>query len=220
MAPKKAVRVPGRAVGYIRVSTVDQAREGYSLDAQRKKIEAYCLARGWDLVFVYADEGISAVKARPEYERMVADVLADGISHVVTIKIDRLGRTAVALLNLFDVLESKGVGLVFIDQGIDTSTPAGKLMRTMLVAFAEFERDMISERTRAGMAEAKAQGVHVGRTSTLDPAVRERIEQSYASGVSMNAIAGQLNDEHVPTATGSGRWYASTIKDVLRQANL
>jgi DNA invertase Pin-like site-specific DNA recombinase len=198
------------------VSTADQVETGYSLDAQRQRIAAFCQAKGWELVNVYADEGVSAVKHRPQFEQMVSDVLADGVGHVVALKLDRLGRRASELLTLYDRLERKGVGLAFVVEGIDTSTPTGRLMRTMLAAFAEFERDLISERTKIGMAEAKAQGVRFGRKSELPDEVKARIRKLNAEGVSLNGIAKLLTDEGVPTGQGGQRWYASSVKVVLR----
>lgn len=212
--PRKS-RVPGRAVGYVRVSTEDQAKHGWSLDAQRQRIDGYCQAMNWELAAVYADEGVSAAKDRPEFERMVADVLADGVSHVVALKLDRLGRSAKGILDLYDRLESKGVGLVCIQDGVDTSTPAGRMLRTILAAVAEFERDVISERTKTGMAAAKAGGRRFGKTSTLDRTLVERIKGMHAGGVSLNRIAGTLNEEGVPTGQGGAQWYASSVKVVV-----
>jgi DNA invertase Pin-like site-specific DNA recombinase len=216
--PRKTTKpVPGKAVGYVRVSTTEQASEGHSLGAQRRRIEAYCQARGWDLVKVYADEGMSAAKDRPAFDRMVADVLADGVSHIVSLKLDRLGRRAKDLLDLYDSMESKGVALVCIEDSIDTSTPVGRLMRTVLAAIAEFERDTISERTKIGMTEAVRQGVRMGRPAVLDEDVVGRIVTEYrkGKGMSLSAIARQLNDDGVPTAMGGAKWHASTVRSVL-----
>lgn len=216
MAPRKKtpVRVPGRAVGYIRVSTTDQAETGHSLDAQRRRIEAYCAARGWELAETYADEGKSAMKKRPAFEQMVADVLADGVSHIVAIKLDRLGRSAKQLLDFYDQLESKGVGIVTIDDGIDTSTAIGRMFRTIVAAFAEFERERISERTKDGLAEARAKGVRIGRESTLPEEVRARIVTMHREGAGLSAIARELNEEGVPTGQGGARWYPSSVRAV------
>lgn len=207
--------VPGRAVGYVRVSTLDQAREGWSLPAQRRRIAAYCAAKGWELVETYADEGVSAQAERPEFDRMVAEVLADGVSHVVALKLDRLGRSAVGLLNLYDALERKGLSLVTIEDGIDTSTPMGRFLRTVLAAVAELERDTISERTKIGMAEAKRQGKRMGRPPALDEDTVARIVAEHRGGTSLSAIAAGLNDEGVPTAMGGAKWHASTVRSVL-----
>lgn len=209
------VRIPGRAVGYIRVSTSTQVEEGFSLDAQRRKIEAYCMARGWDLVTTYSDEGISATKRRPGFEQMVIDVLADGVSHVVALKLDRLGRSAVDLLNLYQSLEDKGVALVTIEDSIDTSTAHGRMLRTILAAVSEFERELISERVKIGMAEAKVQGVHLGRRSTLPGEIRARMVSMRAGGQTLTQIAETLNGEKVPTATGAGTWHANTVRRYL-----
>jgi DNA invertase Pin-like site-specific DNA recombinase len=196
------------------VSTEDQAKHGWSLDAQRHRIEGYCQAKEWELVEVYADEGVSAVKDRPAFKRMVEDVLADGVSHVVALKLDRLGRSARGLLELFERLEARGVGLVCIDDSIDTSTPSGKLLRTILAGVAEFERDVISERTKTGMAEARRRGARFGKVSTLDPAVVERIRTDRAAGLSLSAIARSLDAEGIPTGQGGRRWYASTVRAI------
>jgi DNA invertase Pin-like site-specific DNA recombinase len=213
LTPRKP-RTPGRAVGYVRVSTADQADHGFSLEAQRQRIAAYCAARGWELVEVYADEGVSALKDRPEFERMVADVLADGVSHIVTLKLDRLGRSAAQLLNLYERMEKKGVSLVTIEDGIDTSTPVGRLLRTVLAAIAEFERDVISQRTKIGMAEAKAQG-RVMSKGQVGADVRARIVAMRSEGMPLAGIAAMLNADGVPTGQGGKQWYGSSVAAVL-----
>lgn len=214
MAPRRKPRIAGRAVGYVRTST---DRQDNSVEDQRHRIAQYCAARGWDLAGVYVDEGVSGAKAsRPALDRMVADVLADGVSHIVATKLDRLGRSVAHVIDLHDALEAKGVGLVFIDQGIDTSTPAGRLMRNVLASVAEFERDLISERVKAGMAEAKrSKGRRYGKTSQLSGELVDRIGAMRAEGASLAAIARALNGEGCPTGQGGQRWYPSTVKAVL-----
>jgi DNA invertase Pin-like site-specific DNA recombinase len=217
MAPRRTATSAGpKAVGYVRVSTQDQAREGWSLDAQRRRIEAYCVAKGWPLVKVYADEGVSAVKHRPQWEQLRTDVLANGITHVVAMKLDRFGRSAVDLLNTYDVLERKGVALVCVEDSIDTSTPAGRLMRTVLAAVAEFERDVISQRTKDGLAEARAQGKVLGAPVLIADAVERRIRELRAQGMTVRAIAEQLTAEGVPTVKG-GPWNAGSVYRVLQR---
>jgi DNA invertase Pin-like site-specific DNA recombinase len=95
--------------------------------------------------------------------RMIEDVLGDGIQYIVVKRLDRFGRKAGELLTLLDALERKGVAVVSIDDNIDTSTPSGRLLRTILAGVAEFERDLIRERTKAGLAVARAKGKWVGR---------------------------------------------------------
>lgn len=214
---EKVARTPGRAVGYVRVSSADQAENGWSLGAQRERVAAYCAARGWELVDVYGDEGVSALKTRPQFDKMVKDVLADGVSHIVCLKLDRLGRRAVDLLRLYDQMERKGVALVAIEDSIDTSTPVGRLLRTVLAAIAEFERDTISERTKIGLEAARAAGVRLGAERSIPEAVRAHILQLAAEGHGARKIAGVLNAAGVPTAQGGACWYPSTVARVLKQ---
>lgn len=155
-----------RAVGYARLSKGGD-KEHYSIEAQCQAIEAYCRARGWDLVRTYKDDGVSGAVSptdRPEMRRMIEDVLSDGIQYIVVKRLDRFGRKASELLGLLDALERKGVAVVSIDDNIDTSTPSGRLLRTILAGMAEFERDLISERTKAGLAIARQKGKRLGRT--------------------------------------------------------
>jgi DNA invertase Pin-like site-specific DNA recombinase len=153
-----------RAVGYARLSK-EGDREHHSIEAQVQAIRTYCQVRQWDLVEVYVDDGVSgAVRPdeRPEMKRMIEDVLNDGISYIVVKKLDRLGRKAGELLTLLAALEEKGVALVSIDDNIDTSTASGRLLRGMLAVIAEFERDLIRERTKAGLAIARQKGKYLG----------------------------------------------------------
>jgi DNA invertase Pin-like site-specific DNA recombinase len=218
MAPSRKSTAHGapRAVGYVRVSTAEQAREGWSLDAQHRRVAAFCEAKGWPVARVYADEGVSALKHRPGWEQLLTDVLADGVTHVVALKLDRFGRSALDLLSTYDVLERKGVALVCIEDSIDTSTPAGRLMRTVLAAVAEFERDLISERTRAGLAEARAQGKRLGGPVLITDDAEARVAELHRAGLSLRQIAAQLNQEGVPTVKG-GPWHHASIDRVLRR---
>lgn len=222
MAPRKRQDRPTKAVGYVRVSTQDQAREGWSLDAQRRRIAAYCEAKGWPLERIYADEGVSAVKHRPQWEQLLTDVLADGVTHVVALKLDRFGRSAFDLLGTYDMFERKDVALVCIEDNIDTSTPAGRLMRTVLAAIAEFERDLISQRTKIGLEEARAKAAERGEVLRLGSPVliaedvEQRIVAMRRDGMTMRAIAAQLTDEGVPTVKG-GPWNLGTVDRVLKR---
>lgn len=209
-------RVSNRAIGYVRVSTADQAENGYSLDQQKGAIRKWCNDHGLELVTIYADEGVSGKKSdRPAFTRMIADVLADGISHVICTKVDRFARSANDLFSTSTTLEQAGVDLVFCEQGLDTSTAIGRAMRGMLAVFAELESNMLSERTKAGLAEAKTRGVVPGPKSTLPDEVRQRIHKMHRDGMSYNGIATQLNTEGVPTAAGGKAWYASQVRFII-----
>ncbi|MCV6576545.1 MAG: recombinase family protein [Cohaesibacter sp.] len=141
----------GQKVGYVRVSDEDQS-ENLQIDALK--------AAGCDVI--YGDHGVSgAIPHRKGLEEMLAS-LEDGDTLVVW-KLDRLGRSTIHLLQLLDDLRKRGVDFQAITQGIDTTTAVGRMLYGQLAVFAEFEREQISERTKAGMKAAKARGVHVGR---------------------------------------------------------
>jgi site-specific DNA recombinase len=214
-----------KAVAYVRVSTADQAREGWSLTVQRKRVHAYCDARGWRLSRVYADEGVSSAARRPAFEAMIDDVLANGVEVIVAMKLDRLGRSAAGLLSLYERLERKGVRIVTIEDGIDTSTANGRLMRTILAALAEWERDVIRDRTRTGVRAAMDDGRRVGqapfgytvRDGRLvqhpgEQRILRRIRTRHAAGASLATIARELNDAGI--SARRGRWHPTTVARV------
>lgn len=142
-------------VGYVRVSD-DEQTEALQIDA--------LTAAGCDVI--YGDHGVSGAIIQRQGLDDVLALLQPGDSLAVW-KLDRLGRSTIHLLLLLDGLRRRGVDFVSTTQGIDTSTPIGRLLYGQLALFAEFERELISERTRAGMAAAKARGVHVGRPYAL-----------------------------------------------------
>jgi len=152
-----------KAVGYIRVSTDEQAREGLSLDAQEEKIRAYCTAKGWRLVRVYRDEGFSGKDLnRPALQEMLRDLKADGIQAVVVAKLDRLTRSVRDLGYLIDDLFD-GVALASVEESLDTTTAGGRFVLHILGAVAQWERETISERTRNTLRYKRERGEWVGR---------------------------------------------------------
>ena len=142
-------------IGYARISTVDQ-----NLDLQIDALRAAGCER------IHKDEGVSGAKAmRPGLEAALALLKENDV--LVVWKLDRLGRSMKHLIELTSHLEAKGIGFRSLSDAIDTSTPGGKLYFHLIGAFAEFERNLISERTKAGMAAAKARGVKMGRPRKL-----------------------------------------------------
>ena len=154
-----------RAVGYVRVSTEEQARRGVSLAAQRDQVKAYCRARRWQLVKVHADEGLSGRSLdRPGLQAALADVREGRATALVVTKLDRLSRNTRHILALVeDDFASNGVALVSIAETLDTTTAMGKFVVTLLAGLAQMEREQIGERTRAALATVKARGRHLGQ---------------------------------------------------------
>src|SRR5439155_20884413 len=149
---------PLRAAIYARVSTVDQEPEN-----QLQELRRYISARGWTAV-EYVDRGVSGAKdRRPALDQLVADARRRKVDVVVCWRLDRLGRSLKHLITLLEELQTLGVAFISLAEGIDATTPAGKLQMHILGAIAEFEKGRIVERVRAGLTRARAQGKRLGR---------------------------------------------------------
>ena len=174
-----------RVAIYLRVSTSKQ-----DTDNQRRELEAVAARSGWDIVRVYEDSGISGAKGRdkrPGLDAMLKAVNAREFDMVAAWSVDRLGRSLTDLLGILQGLHDKGIDLFLHQQGLDTSTTAGKAMFQMLGVFAEFERGIIRERVNAGLARAKAKGTKLGRR-TVKPSVEARIRELKAGGMGILKI--------------------------------
>src|SRR5260221_4627613 len=160
-----------KAAIYARVSTVDQEPEN-----QLHELRRYVEARGWTAV-EYVDKGVSgATDRRPALDRLLADARRRRFDVVVCWRLDRLGRNLKHLITLLEELQALGVAFVSLAEGIDATTPAGRLQMQILGAIAEFERGRIVERVRAGLARAKAQGQRLGRPRRrIDPEALARV---------------------------------------------
>ncbi|MFP3257304.1 MAG: recombinase family protein [Candidatus Nanopusillus acidilobi] len=147
--------------GYIRASTVEEVKQG-SNERQRELIEKFCKEKGYSLK-IYEDQAKSCASTdRPAFQKMISEI--DGADIVVITKIDRMAKSLIDLLNTIQVLEKKGIGFISLqDPGIDTTSPNRKLLLQILGAFAEFERNMINQRTQAGKEKARQRGVKFGR---------------------------------------------------------
>lgn len=154
-AAKTTPKQQGRKIGYVRVSDVDQT-ENLQIDALK---QAGC-------TIIYGDHGISGANIkRKGLDNLLKSLKANDTLCVW--KLDRLGRSTIHLLQLLDSLRKRNIDFQAITQGIDTSTPVGRMLYGQLAVFAEFEREQIRERTKAGMAAAKARGKHIGRPRKL-----------------------------------------------------
>jgi DNA invertase Pin-like site-specific DNA recombinase len=178
-----------RVAIYLRVSKSKSDTEN-----QRRELAAVGARFDWDIAKVYRDAGISGAKGRdkrPGLDAMLKAVNAKEFDLVAAWSVDRLGRSLSDLLNILQLLNDKGVDLFLHQQGLDTSTTAGKAMFQMLGVFAEFERGIITERINAGLARAKEKGAVLGRPRT-PPATEKRIRGLRAKGMGVLKIGRTL----------------------------
>jgi DNA invertase Pin-like site-specific DNA recombinase len=167
------------------VSTGDQ-----SVEPQLLQLRQYTEARGLDIAEEYLDEGVSGRKARrPALDRLLADAHRHQFDVVAVAKLDRLGRSLHPLLGVLGELEALGIDFVSIDDSIDTRTAAGRLFMQMRGAFAEYERALIVERTKAGLEAARRRGKRLGRPPVTDQRKRERIIRLRRNGHTIPQIA-------------------------------
>jgi DNA invertase Pin-like site-specific DNA recombinase len=175
-----------RAALYLRVST-----DGQTTTNQQAELEAVARRSGWDVVEVYRDHGVSGAKGgngRPAFHRLCKDATRRKFDLIAAWSVDRLGRSLQDLVTFLGDLHSVGVDLYLHQQAVDTTTPAGKAMFQMMGVFAEFERAIIVERVKAGLARARAQGKRLGRP-TLAPAIEQRIRERLAAGMGILRVA-------------------------------
>lgn len=217
---------------YIRVSTELQASEGYSLEAQQRQLEAFCVAHGWIVCpdHVYVDAGLSGKSTdRPQFQAMLAAAKAGHIRRIVAMKLDRMARNVREFLATVDQLKSWDCDLVLIKESFDTGTPQGRFALTMFAAMAELEASTITERVMSGKQEKATKGgfngssVPYGYTYqagafAVNPeqaATVQNVFVMFNQGMSLNAIMRRMNDSGVPTAKGGSQWFVNGIKHML-----
>jgi len=177
-----------KAALYARVSTKNH---GQDVQVQTRDLEQFAEARGWQLVDSYLDSGICGAKdRRPELDRLMADAHRRRFD-VVVWKFDRFARSVSHLLRALETFQSLGIEFVSLTEGVDTSTPMGKMVFTVLGAVAELERSLIVERVKAGLRNARAKGKRLGRPRVV--VNRHGIAALRAQGLSWATIAERLN---------------------------
>lgn len=202
-------------IGYVRVSTDDQARSGLGLEAQRRAIRAAAGREGWNLVEVIIDEGRSAKTLdRPGLMEAVNRVARGDAQSIAVAKLDRLTRSLVGLADLLEWGERVGAGIIALDLGLDTSTSTGRLIARVMASVGEWEREQISERTRAAAEVRRTRGQRMGRVGVRDaqPAIATRIAEERSAGRTWQAIADGLNADRVPTVRGGAAWRVSSVQ--------
>lgn len=209
-----------RVLGYLRVSTTEQADSGAGLDAQRAAIAAEADRQGWSVEYV-ADAGISgATLSRPALTEALDRLDAGDADALVAAKLDRVSRSVADFAGLLDRAQRKGWRLVLLDTGVDTSTASGELVSNMLASAAQYERRLISQRTRDGLAAKRAQGVRLGRPSVLPREVVQRIVAERAEGRGLRVIAESLTADGIATARGGAAWSTSSVQAVLARQDV
>ena len=227
MGAAKSQQPTGKAHVYCRVSTEGQATEGVSLDMQQSRGRAWAEANGYEVADVYVDAGISGKRAdnRPELQRALAALKAGDV--LVFYSLSRLSRTTWDVLVLNERLSKIGVGLVSLTESIDSTTPMGRMVLTVMAAVAQLDRELTAERVRHTLRYKREQGEVYGplpfgqdrdgdmlRENRAELDARERMLQLRADGYSLRQIATWLTDSGVAAKKG-GRWQANTVRRVL-----
>ena len=176
---------------YARVSKADNSQNP---ESQLMGLRSYAEDRGWDIYDEFVDMASGADAHRPDLDRMIADAMRRRFDLVLTTKVDRIARSTLNLYTILSKLEGRGIKFECTDQDISTNTATGKLLLAVLAGVAEFERELIRERTKAGLARAKAQGKVLGQ-----PAKKVDVSQILAlrgDGKSLREIANELGVSH------------------------
>jgi len=233
-----SAKSPTKAVLYIRVSSEQQVESGLGLAHQTSKLQAYCAMRGLEVAEIITDAGESAGKAleeRPGGRRLLALIKRKRVNAVIALKLDRLFRRASDCLDVVDAWTRAGVSLHLVDLGgmaVDTSSATGKMFLTMLAGFAEFERNQVSERTKAALSVKRARGEALGGEAPYgyhyaegrrvvpvpsEQAIIARAKALRAEGATLAAIAAQLTSDGL-TNRACRPFAAQTVANMLREA--
>ena len=212
---------------YMRVSTEDQAREGFSLPEQKERLESFCKFKGYEIVDYYEDAGISAKTGnhRPEFERLKDDIKAKKINTIIALKLDRITRSIYDWENLMTFLDENNAYLDCVNDEINTTSANGKMISRLLMSVSQNEIERTSERTKIGLAGAIKQGhiphvaplgyKHENKTLVIDYSTKDvvvRIFELYYEGYSYQKISNLFNEEKV---LGKTNWRDSTIQTIL-----
>jgi len=221
------------AIGYIRVSTEDQAKEGISLDNQKSKIEAYCQLKDLDLSEIIEDAGISAKNLkRPGVQKVLNLARTKQVDAVVIYKLDRIFRSTVDALETTRLFDKWGVSFHSIEETLDTQSAMGRFFFTLTAALAEMERCIIGERTKAALSHKRSRNEKTGGDVpygyNLTPAgilIKNNNEQNVIrlirrlnrDGYSLRKICRELEKEGHLTKRGNAVWHPQTISSILKR---
>jgi DNA invertase Pin-like site-specific DNA recombinase len=207
-----------RVIGYLRVSTREQADSGLGLDAQRRAITEEAERRGWEVRWVLDDGYTARNLNRPGYREAMRALKRREASALVVAKLDRLSRSAQDFGATLAVAQRQKWAVVTLDLGLDMTTPNGRLVAGIIAQVAQWESEMIGVRTRDAMAEAKSRGATFGRKRSEEwtPDLVARVLAERAEGATYKAIAAGLDADGIaPPSENSKRWYPSTVRRLV-----
>lgn len=221
-----------KAIGYVRVSSDEQAREGLSIEAQTKKIQAYCDFKDLELVTIIKDEAVSGFKAlekRPGGRQLLDTIANNQAQNIIAVKLDRLFRNTADAIAKSNDFQSKGIDLHLLDLDIDTSTATGKIFFTIIAGLAQFERDITGERTKAVLDMKRKEGKvwnHTPygfnrngdylRTNDKETKAIKEIVKLHNNGFTLREIANELELQGIQPKK-SNSWHAKVIADILKR---
>lgn len=217
---------------YIRVSTDEQVTEGFSIQAQRNKLEAYCVSQGWDIIGFYVDEGISAKDTeRPELKRMIKHIEQGVIECVLVYRLDRLTRSVLDLYNLLELFKKNNCMFKSATEVYDTTTAMGRMFITLVAALAQWERENLAERVRMGLQEKARQGKWAMSTAPFgyeldsendtlkikesEARIVRKLYEMYLNGISARKIAVEFNKKKF-TNDSIPLWYDTRVLYILK----
>ena len=214
-------KAPGRpataVIGYIRVSTAEQADSGAGMAAQEALIRAECDRRGFELARIHTDAGTRGKTLdRPALAAALAELDSGQAVALVVANVDRLSRSVQDFASLLEHASSRGWAVVALDLGVDMTTPSGEMLARVIASVTQYERGLIGQRTRDALAVRKAAGVKLGRPRQLNPEIADLIRQTRRSGATLQGVADHLNATGTTTATGRP-WTLGMVRKVLAQ---
>jgi site-specific DNA recombinase len=216
---------------YVRVSTDEQVKEGFSISAQVERLKAFALSQGWDVIFVYVEEGWSAKNInRPQLQKMLQDIKKGNIDVILVYKLDRLTRSVIDLYTLLKEFENNNVSFRSATEVYDTSTAMGRLFITLVAALAQWEREQLVERVKVGLEQMVDEGKKPGAQELFGykfdtdfncEIIEEEAElvrwmfELYADGYGYRAIADKLNERGIKTKRSGKDWGTSSVRLIL-----
>lgn len=209
-------------IGYLRRSKANKKRPddpAYGIEAQRTIIERAAEMNDWHIVWAPEDDGVTGAHTRRAGLTWALGELSAGHADgLVVAKLTRLSRSVADFAQVLRTAKKQKWTVVALDLGIDTGTVNGRLVANIVMSVAEWEREIISERTIEALAEVRESGVQLGRPILVEADTIARIRCLRSAGHTLRAIADQLNADGVPTAHGGARWHSSTLRGMLRRS--